>query len=137
MSEELPYIKEARQNLGKLVLSVDTLVKRASALHASDKEATDRIADLTRRLNEAEQRALEAQRVADDLRDKADRGVRLDGAAGKMMEALDALPVAMDEAHLVPGVSKPKIELYGTYEWQRVVDAKFHVKQELKERRTL
>lgn len=138
MSEgELPYIREARAHLAKLNVSFDQLAKRANNLHASDKEATARIADLQRRLDETEQRALTAENTANDLRTKAERGVRLDEAAVKLVEALDRLPVSMDEANLVPGVSKPSIALYGTYEWQAVIDAKFHIKQELLERRRI
>ena len=136
MADELPYLREARENLAKLVLSVEQLLNRASTLHASDQELTAKVADLQRLLRETEQRATEAEQQLDDYRGRAERGERLDGAAGKLIQVLDQLPTSMADAHLTRGV-KPAIPLYGTYEWKAVTEAKFLVKQELKERRTL
>jgi len=138
MSEgDLPYITEARTNLSKLVLSVDELTKRASALHASDKDLNGKVADLTRRLSEAEQRATEAERLSDELREKAERGERLDKAATKMVASLDALPAKIEDGTTIPGANRPAIALYGTYEWRAVTDANFLMNKELKERRTI
>lgn len=136
MTDELPYIREARENLAKLVLSVDQLLHRAGALHASDQELTAKVADLQRLLRETEQRAVDAERELDEKRSKAERGERLDVAAGKLVQVLDKLPTSMADAHLTRGV-KPAIPLYGTYEWKAVTEAKFLVMQELKERRTI
>lgn len=138
MSEgEPPYVSEARRRFSKLALSFDELAKNATRLHASDQEATGRISDLQRRLSETEQRALQAERQAEQLKEKAERGERLDEAVTKLNGALDDLPLTIEQAHTIPSAVRPGVDLYGTYEWQAVINAKFHVMEQLKERRKL
>lgn len=127
----------ARKALAELVPAVEQMAAQHKSLTENDKALTDRTVDLTRRLGEAEQRAIEAERRADQLADKANRADKIDEAIHKLLTAIDRLPVTMVGASLVPGAVKPAIELYGTYEWKNVADAKFYVQEAMKENRTI
>jgi chemotaxis regulatin CheY-phosphate phosphatase CheZ len=132
--EEQPHVTAARQALQKLVPAVEQMATQVTSFSQSDKQMNDRIVDLTRLNRELEQRAVLAEQRAETLAAKADQSDRLDVTSAKLLEALDRLPLTMDEATPIPSASQPAIPLYGTYEWQGVVDAKFGLKEARKGR---
>jgi chromosome segregation ATPase len=84
----------------------------------------------------AEERAAMFEERCDALQAKADRHDRLDTAATKLLEELDRLPQSMNDAAIVPGVSRPEIPLYGTYDWQNVVKARLALVKEMRKERS-
>lgn len=137
MADEPGPVVTARKALAEFLPAFEQLTTQVIAYSSSDKELAGRVSDLTRRLKETEERARTAEARADELKDKADRSERLDETTRKLVEALDKLPVTMEESHLIPGSVKPAIPLYGTYEWRGVVDAKFWLKEAMKEKRVM
>lgn len=127
----------ARKALSALVPAVEQMATQHRSLTERDKELSDKVKDLTRRVNEAEQRAVEAEKRSDQLATKANRADKVDEATKKLLTAIDRLPVTMTGASMVPGAVKPAIELYGTYEWKNVVDAKYWLQEEMKTTRSI
>lgn len=106
---------------------VRRLLKREKDLEGTVRELNTRVErgddDLRRRAEEAEGRADVYGQQNEELTDKANLGVRLSEAARKMIDAIDRLPTKMEEATPIR-TSAESIELYATYEWQAVTDAK-------------
>ena len=109
MAEELPYVAETRKALNALIAGVDQMATHILSRDASDQDLGRRVADLTRRLNETEQRAILSEQRSDTLAEKAARNDRLEDASEKLIAALDRLPLTMEDAAIVPGTTKPAI----------------------------
>ena len=84
------------------------------------------------KLNDAEERARTFEKRCDALQAKANHydGVVL--AAEGLLQALSNLPLDMKDAAIVPSAVRPKIELYGTYDWQQAMEAKLALEAELR-----
>lgn len=135
MNEQSPA-NNAREALRALVPAVEQMASQHEGLTARNKALSDKVADLTRLLQEEQERGAEAQRIADEYTAKAKRLERLDETSHKLVAALDRLPTSMNDATLVAG-SRPPIPLYGTWEWAAVVEAKFYVQEQLRETRSV
>lgn len=134
---KVPLAERTRGALRELVPLVETLTSAYTSLSVSDRDQAGQIADLTRRHEEAERRAQASEQIASEMKEKAARGEAMEKSIVRLIEALNDLPTKMEEAHMVPGATKPEILLYGTYEWRAVVDSKFFVEEALKEKRVL
>ena len=121
---ELQYIQDTRKALSKLVTGFDQMADHISSRESSDKELSSRVAELTRLNRELEQRAVLAETRCDLLATKANAGERLELASTTLIAALDRLPLTMYDAAVIESAVKPAIALYGTYDWQAVMDAK-------------
>lgn len=87
--------------------------------------------DLQARHEDTEQRARTYERRADEFEAKADRLDEVEGLCEKLLASLDRLPLKMEDAGIIPGIVSFEIALYGTYDWQQVMDAKFALKAAL------
>lgn len=112
------------------------LVGRAKEYETQVKELTKLVRqgdeELRRRAEEAEGMAAAYGEQNEELKEQADLGVRLSEEARKIVDAIERLPVKMEDASLVratPG----EIALYDTYEWQAVSDARFLILRALGE----
>lgn len=92
--------------------------------------------DLKAQLEDAELRARTYERRADEFKTKADRTDELEELCKKLLDALDRLPVKMKDAGIIPGVVAYEIALYGTYDWQQVMEAKFALKASIEKGET-
>lgn len=88
--------------------------------------------DLVAQHEDAEFRARTYERRADEFEAKADRVEELEEKCAKLVVALDRLPAKMEDAGIIPGVVAYEIPLYGTYDWQQVMDAKFALRDAIK-----
>lgn len=89
------------------------------------KFAGEKLDDATERVRELEVRCAALQVKADDYDDVV-------AAASKLVIALSKLPLDMKDAAMIPNAVRPKIELYGTYDWQQAMDAKLALEAELR-----
>jgi len=114
----------------------ERLVKRGQELDrdlTSIKDAlSEKVAALKLRTEDAEQRAKLHETRSREMQEKAERHDRIAPACQKLLDTLSALPLDMADAGIIPGASRPKIELYGTYDWQNVMDAKFALMQAMR-----
>ena len=102
-------------------------------LTEKQKELVPRIADLIRRLGEEERRVNDAETQSAILSEKAAKYERLFGDAERLLDALDRLPLKIEEGRPVPNTGVvPEIALYGTYEWKAVMDAKLALASEIR-----
>lgn len=85
-----------------------------------------------RRAAEANERLAACQRLYEEAKGPAQRTVALEVASRKLIEALDRLPVRMQDAAMVQTSHPPEIALYGTHDWATVVEAKFALKKAMK-----
>jgi len=97
-----------------------------------EKELVAEVSRLSEQGRDAEERARTFEAQCDELKGKADRHDRLEIAGGKLIVELDRLPLSMDKAGIIPGAARPEIALYGTYDWQNVMDAKFALMQAMR-----
>lgn len=125
MNADDARLQAIRDTLNALDTAAETMHGRISELAA--------IADAAeRRKREAEERLANCERLYQQAIGPAERTTLLEVAAHKLVEALDRLPVRMEDAAMVQSSHPPAIPLYGTHDWTAVVDAKFGVKQLLR-----
>ena len=125
---------------------VETLERRASLAEANAaaletertrltekaSELASKVQSLTLRVEDAEHRAVLHETRSQELQEKGERHDRIEPACEKLLATLGALPLDMADAGIIPGAARPKIELYGTYDWQNVMDAKFALMQAMR-----
>lgn len=99
------------------------------------KELEPRARDLDRRLKEEERRANTAELQASILADKAADYDKLAAATSRLITMLDLLPTEIEEADLIPSAVKPSVELFGTYAWRNVLNARFAMQTALDKER--
>jgi hypothetical protein len=114
--------KNSLHELGVAVTWMENQLKGQQVLIDSQK----------RRLEDAEARATLYEQRADENKNKAERTDMLEEACEKLLVALDRLPTEMKDAGIIPVVALSDIALYGTYDWQAVMDAKFALKEAMK-----
>lgn len=113
-----PFAKQATEALVALGASIDGMQTRINRL-------TSELEDARKRGGEAEQRATNHERSYNDAHEKAQRTEDLEAACAELLAALDRLPTKMDDAGIMQTPTPPAIPLYGTYEWEAVMAAKF------------
>lgn len=75
------------------------------------------------------ERAENFERRYDEAKDKAQLTDALAHHGRALVEAIDRLPVRMEDAGLIQTPTPPHIPLYGTWDWQAVIDEKFALDQ--------
>jgi len=117
--------EESATALDEELLRISSAAREREATLTNEKKRLgDEVDRLQRQVNDAESRALLYERRSNELQEKADRHDRVVPACEKLLTQLDRLPLSMTNAAIVPGATRPEIELYGTYDWQHVMDAK-------------
>lgn len=91
--------------------------------------------DALRRATEAEQNALYHQAQANVWADAGLRLPTIEIAAGQLIDALERLPLRMEDAGMKQMVTPPDIPLYGTHDWEAVEQAKRRLLALLPERK--
>jgi hypothetical protein len=125
MSARETLTQVAHRALKELDVAVNSM---ESAISVQKSE----ILDLARRVEDAEQRASLYEQRADGFKDKADRTDSLEETCKKLLDALDRLPLTMEDAGMKQMTVPPSIPLYGTHDWQAVMDAKLALKEAIK-----
>lgn len=87
-------------------------------------ELEPKVTELTRLLTEEKARADTAVASAEDNRTMADAYEKLEDLTLALLEAFDRLPMTPAEWHMIPTAFRSEIELYATYEWQALSEAK-------------
>lgn len=113
--------KTAVRLLTDAVIRVDALTR----------ELANSESDLKLRVQAAEQRAAVFEQRADEHQQKAERTDQLEQLAHELVDALDRLPRRMDDAGMMESIVPPEIPLYGTWDWQAVMEAKFKLQDML------
>lgn len=116
---------EARAAIRRVDEIVTGLTASTRALQSHATALERRLADIEERSRLYEQRATENAEAAELL-------VEIEKRARKLLEQLDRLPVRMADAGVIPGATQ-EIALYGTYDWQNVMEAKFKLAEKLKD----
>lgn len=88
------------------------------------KELGPRLSDVSRRLGEETARANRADEASVFATAKAGAFDHIVGLSLKLLDAFERLPMKPDDGHPIPSDVQPEIELYGTYEWKALVEAK-------------
>jgi hypothetical protein len=108
---------EARQKLGSAERCCRDQLEKV-------KELEPQVRDLTRRLAEETARADTADEQSAAVSAKAGAYEQLVGLSLRLLDAFDRLPMKHDDGHPIPSDVQHDIELYGTYEWKALADAK-------------
>ena len=106
--------KRSLEDLADALADMDMII---SAQRASNENMNGRLID-------AERRATLYERRANDYQAKAKRTEDLEEACEKLLVAMDRLPTKMEDAGIISTSAPSEIPLYGTYDWQAVMDAK-------------
>jgi hypothetical protein len=117
MNDDAQILRRAKEGLEAAQVAFEQLIARLM-------ELSTQLNDALRRAGEAEQRSQADRLLNEELTAKAGRTDDLEQAAQDLLAAFDRLPVRMEEAGIKQMVIPPEIPLYGTHEWQAVVDAK-------------
>lgn len=108
---------EARQKLGAAERCCQEQSEKV-------KELGPKLSDLSRRLGEETARANRADELSTATLAKAGAFDHLVGLSLKLIDAFERLPMKPNDGHPIPSDVQPEIELYGTYEWKALADAK-------------
>lgn len=114
--------KRSLEDLADALADMDTII---SAQRASNENMNSRLID-------AERRATLYERRANDYQAKAKRTEALEDACEKLVIAMNRLPTRMEDAGIISTTAPQEIPLYGTYDWQAVMDAKLKLEDTMK-----
>lgn len=127
-------MNEREQVRGALVLS-DDLHEKLHEIEGMVGRLSADLNDALRRATEAEQTALYHQAQAEVWADAGLRLPTMEIAAEHLIEALERLPLRMEDAGMKQMVTPPDIPLYGTHDWEAVEQAKRRLNALLPERK--
>lgn len=122
-------LQHARDSVGTTMSIIEAMYRRVGELAALADTAARRAADAEKRLDGCEQRYAEAAELAG-------RTSTLEAACEKLIDALDRLPLRMEDAGVIQTNVTPAIPLYGTHDWVAVEHAKLGLKQAMRKETT-